>query len=436
MVLLVIALISMSFFAYKQRGMEVDKAEDLGYRLYEYGQAVGDYLRTEGKNFAHKPDDPTQLVYQGYQWLQELNNPDGKPYLNKDFSLVVEPLYVEAIPGEKTPLMTEFSVFLDPATNTYHLQLELITVGPVYSRNDFTTDEQGVRTSVQDVSLLARAVNYANEYRDTLKGSGVIQYQRVELGAAEPPAQPPPGTEPPGTEPPGTHPPTFTSLSIIQGALVDQSMWNDAWLLRSGQNTMQGPINFENNVDSTIANLTKMEFVSSGSSVSNLGTLNFVADGTSMISGLTTLNFANSNSSITGLTSLSFVGTGVIRNLSVLNFYTGGTVTGLKQITFQALDSAQTYYDVPFTGVKNIFISSVCDGTENGRNCDIQNPSDTSNFIYVNNYFCAVNRADDSMQNNHKICNLFIQGTGSSAYYKLHARSQSMKCSAICFQYN
>jgi prepilin-type N-terminal cleavage/methylation domain-containing protein len=394
MVLLVIALLSMSFFAFQQRGMEVDKAEDLGYRLFEYGQALGDYLRSEGKNYPHKPEEPIQLVYEGYAWLQEKLDSEGNPYLDKDFSLVVDPLFVENIPGQQTPLLTEISVFHDPATNTYHLQLDLVTVGPVYSRNDYTTDEEGVRTRVQDVSLIARAVNYANEYRDTIKGSGIIKYKHVEINAQNPPAEPPPGTEPP---PPA--PPAFTSPTIIQGTITDTSLWNDAWLLRSGENTMQGPINFDGSatgIDNSINNLGKIVFGAAGGTTMDANTLKFVSPG-----------------AISNLQTLTFAAGGTIQNVDKIAFQNNRVFNGLQFIGSQLIngqnDAPDRYYQVIINSQPVPYAKNLC---------------------YVSGFY----REGHSNTSLNFTCRIY-QDTGDLTYHLQVAATRYGYCEVTCYNF-
>ncbi|MFI4956238.1 MAG: type II secretion system protein [Gammaproteobacteria bacterium] len=382
MVLLVIALITLSFFTLKQSHMEVDKAEDLGYRLFEYGQALGQYLRTEGKGYP--ATGPDVMAFEGYEWLKE------KGYLNKEFSLAVEPLFIENVPGKTTPLYTEVLIVDSPTQpGTYDLMLDMVEVGPVYSRNDVKTDEAGNRTYVQDVSLIARAVNYANEYRDTIKGSGVIHYRRVEIGNEQPPAEPPPG------EPP---PPAFATPSIIQGTMTDQSMWNDAWLLRSGNNTMQGPITFETAApqDSAIKELDKISFKSGGSAgIDDLKVINFSTAG-------------EANGSITGIGSIDFSTAGV------------GAITGLKKISFVGGDFAG------ITGVES-FTKNFGSSGEYEKKYQVTNHS-------IHNSMCFITEMHASWCIVERITNT-DNGQSPGDIDKYGFKGQNGECTVQCFRY-
>lgn len=388
LVLFVLALITMSYFALQQRNMEVDKAQDLGYRLFEYGQALGDYIRTEGKKYP--ATGPGVEVYDGYQWLVD------KGYLSKDFSLVVEPLYIEPIPATSPdqPSPEEqmrTSIFVKESATypgEYELALDVITIGPVYARSDVTYDEEGVSTVTQDLSLISRAVNYANEYRDNIKGSGLILYSRVEAPNGD------------------------NTVSIIEGRTVDQNLWNDAWLLRSGANTMQGPIKFQTSEpnDSKIEELSNIRFAQSGwGAINDVQVINFT--GAATLSMPLSINFADN---------------GAISNIQALNFASSGTIQGIASIEF--LDTATDKRSV-FTGIRNITVTAMYKGD---RTQDLGIP--------IANHFCALSRTH--VPENGGGCEIY---RGTSTYpntYVIDVQKgknandgNGVECKATCFEF-
>lgn len=355
--LLIVALMTMSYFMLQQRNTEIDTAQDLGYRLFEYGQALGEYIRTEGQDYP--ADSPGIVTYDGYAWLQE------KGYLSPDFSLVVEPLYVEAIPDSSPAAQIRTEINVQENLNElgrYDLVLNNILVGPVYSRNDSVFDEEGKATVHQDISLIARAVNYANEYRDTLKGSGIIQYSRVESTANE------------------------QTLSLIQGHLVDQNMWNDAWLLRSGANTMQGPIKFETSAanDSAIQNITQLAFKENE---------------TTMITNLKEMQFVDNGA-------ITFKSNGLIREVESIDFNSAplfrGIVTTFLTTTYEG-EQGHHPIDLKYSTTQFFCAVGLTRFPSNGGSCTV--------YPYKGTFWLDIERGPD--------------GNGSG-----------IKCAAVCFQYN
>lgn len=251
LVLMVISIITVSIITFVNRKTQQSSSEQLGYRLFQYGLAASEYARINPEHFEPK-DDP--IEFYGYEYLQITKNPENctdptdpdtcKPFLGKDFNLNISPLIIDDVDaGHKAKIKTVYNV-QQQSFGRHALEVEIIELGSVYTSSKTVTDPDN-GTSQQKTANLALARNaahYASTYRDQA-GSARIKY---------------------GTE-------TMEADAHITGYPFNDVMSKDPWLLTTGENTMKGVIEFDNNTPAgkrQVKNVDEIQFDNGSGSTS------------------------------------------------------------------------------------------------------------------------------------------------------------------------
>lgn len=242
LVLIVFMVAIVAVVQYMTREKEKSGAEDLGYRLFQYGLAVTDYARQNPDGFT-PADEPIHV--DGYAWLQNTINPETcadpndvstcKPFLGAEFSLDFPSIVVGDLANGQQ-LYTVFNVIEGGTSGVPdRLGVELIELGIVYKYAK-TQGQGNARQQYEvDLSLASRAANFASEYRDQ-RGSAVITY--TLSGYEE-----------------DSH---IIGVPSTGGPNVDYG-----YLLTSGQNEMNGPVRFSASTaddQRAVRNVGRVEF--------------------------------------------------------------------------------------------------------------------------------------------------------------------------------
>jgi hypothetical protein len=233
LVLLVIMVLVATFFTFSGRKTQGNAAEQLGFRLYQYGLAVTDYARINPDNY----DANTELesIY-GYEWLQEKTNPEtGQPFLGASFSLDITPLKIAEIdPGE--PYMQTILSINALGQNEFEVLVDLIEVGMVsrpLPAGKRDPDAPSGTAYQADPALAAAAATYANNYR-TDAGPAAITYKLA--GDFKEPEE----------------------LLLIGEPRFDLGT-SEYWLQTDGRNQMQGSIRFNPEIDAANRRVTGVD---------------------------------------------------------------------------------------------------------------------------------------------------------------------------------
>ncbi len=236
LVMLVVAFAIVAMITFTQRQTQETAAEQLGYRLFQYGMAVTDYARQnpDGYDFNNEPE-----TFYGYEWLQEIDNPEtGEPFLGDKFILNVNPLRIRDVDGDASPLRTEL-VIDDRGNGNFELVVDVIELGvvtkPVAAKQRSVDEPEGTKY-VPDPSLAGAAATYASNYRDR-DGAAVIAY-RLSDDFEENPLE----------------------AQIIGEPKGDINL-SDYWLQTDGGNQMQGPIRFNTGVTPADRKLTGVDSI-------------------------------------------------------------------------------------------------------------------------------------------------------------------------------
>lgn len=245
LLLLLASILVVTLITATQRKSQESAAEQLGFRLYQYGRAVTDYVRQNPDNFSFPDNEPSPFY--GYEWLQEKTNPEtGKSFLGPDFSLDIRPLKIEDVDDEDSPLKTVLHFVLvdddDDDEDEYVLALDTVQLGrvmrPVAAKEREEDDPQEGTIYRVDLSLAAAAAQYATEYRSR-EGAAALDYF-LEGDLADDPAH-----------------------AYIVGTAKPDFGISDYWLQTSGFNEMQGPVRFNTTItpmQRAISGLDALEF--------------------------------------------------------------------------------------------------------------------------------------------------------------------------------
>jgi type II secretory pathway pseudopilin PulG len=238
LVMLVIAVLVAAFITFKGRRAQEDAAERLGYRLYEYGMAVSEYVRLNPDGYS--PDNEPEEIF-GYEWLQETTNPQtNEPFLNKHFSLDFLQLRIANVEDGDAVIKTVLNID-QTGQGDFDLVVDLIELGVVSIAVTAGERDENAPSGViyrPDPSLAGRAAHYASNYRDD-DGPAMIAYRLA-----------------------GDFSDTPNELYIVGEPKLELSL-AEHWLQTDGGNYMQGPIQFNRNLPETtrrIKGLNKLEF--------------------------------------------------------------------------------------------------------------------------------------------------------------------------------
>ncbi len=250
LVMLVVGFGIVAMINYTGRKTQESAADQLGYRLFQYGIAVSDYARQNPDGY--DPNNEPEVFY-GYEWLQGKSNPEtGEPFLGEDFSFDIRPLKildVETDMDSANPRILKTVLSIDQTgQGGYELVVDLIELGLVTRSATATQQEGGADEYVSDPSLAGAAATYASNYRGR-DGQSVIEYQLDEDFADNP-----------------------QKAHIIGEPKQDVGL-SDYWLRTDGGNQMQGPIEFNSTVipeNRTITGVDSIGFTDSSSNVQTL----------------------------------------------------------------------------------------------------------------------------------------------------------------------
>lgn len=188
LVLMVMAVVIVSVIQYAQTLREETGAERYGKKLYEYGQAVREYVFDKAAEVrAGDPipgvtwdDDVDSFSAVGVDWLKPdmagLNS-DGQPYLREDFTFNtgVDPLIVRRVTSDQNPetfngdeAFVTYVGFEDPTQKNFSALTIKIVAGLLYG------DEEGTLVVMPDLSL--DAARYASDRYSKSLGVAAFQY--------------------------------------------------------------------------------------------------------------------------------------------------------------------------------------------------------------------------------------------------------------------
>lgn len=226
LVMLVLSVAIVAIITHTGRKTQETAADQLGYRLFQYGLAVSDYARQNPEGF--NPDNEPETMY-GYEWLKNIENPEtDKPFLGENFTLNIPPLRIRNVEtddddeNEERVIKTEFSINQTGQGN-YELFVDLVELGVVTKPTTTTQRGEAGEMYVVDLSLAGAAANYASTYRNR-DGAAVITYRLHEDFAIDP-----------------------ENAHIVGEPKSDVGI-GEYWLLISGDNQMQGPVQFNEGV--------------------------------------------------------------------------------------------------------------------------------------------------------------------------------------------